>query len=43
MSQIPADEKTEARDYAEQQERQQPESFGSLADKLRAALGPRNR
>ena len=35
-----AREKHEARDYAERQDRGQGEGFGSLADKLRAAIRP---
>src|SRR5207247_4205519 len=37
---LEAGEKREVREYVEQQEQAQPESFGSLADKLRAALRP---
>jgi small subunit ribosomal protein S1 len=37
---LEAGEKREVREYAEQQEQAQPESFGSLADKLRAAMRP---
>ncbi len=37
---LEAGEKREAREYAEQQEQAQTESFGSLADKLRAAVKP---
>jgi len=37
---LEAGEKREVREYAEQQDRAQPESFGSLADKLRAAMRP---
>lgn len=36
-----ADEKGEAREYAERQDRAEQQGFGSLADKLRAALGSR--
>jgi small subunit ribosomal protein S1 len=35
-----SDEKSEARDYAERQDRGQAEGFGSLADKLRDAMRP---
>lgn len=35
-----SDEKSEARDYAERQDRGQTEGFGSLADKLRDAMRP---
>jgi predicted RNA-binding protein with RPS1 domain len=35
---LEAGEKREVREYAEHQE--QPEGFGSLADKLRAAMRP---
>ncbi len=38
---LEAEEKTEAREYAERQDSPQAEGFGSLADKLRAALGPK--
>ena len=37
---LEAGEKREVREYVEQQEQAQPESFGSLADKLRAAMRP---
>ncbi|HYS04414.1 MAG TPA: S1 RNA-binding domain-containing protein [Candidatus Dormibacteraeota bacterium] len=37
---LEAGEKREVREYAEQQEQAQPGSFGSLADKLRAAMRP---
>ena len=37
---LEAGEKREVREYAEQQEEAQPGSFGSLADKLRAAMRP---
>ena len=37
---LEAREKREVREYAEQQDQARPESFGSLADKLRAAMGP---
>ncbi len=37
---LEAREKREVREYAEQQDQAQPESFGSLADKLRAAMRP---
>jgi small subunit ribosomal protein S1 len=35
-----ADQKSEARDYAKMQDDKQSEGFGSLADKLRAAMKP---
>jgi small subunit ribosomal protein S1 len=35
---VPAEEKREAQDYAERQERERTEGFGSLADKLRDAV-----
>jgi small subunit ribosomal protein S1 len=35
---LDAEQKAEARDYAEQQDKKQTESFGSLADKLRDAM-----
>jgi len=35
---LEAKEKREVREYAEQQDQSRPESFGSLADKLRAAI-----
>jgi small subunit ribosomal protein S1 len=38
-----AEEKREARDFAERQDRGQSEGFGSLADKLRAAMRPPKR
>jgi len=37
---LEAGEKREVREYAEQQAQAQPEGFGSLADKLRAAMRP---
>jgi len=37
---LEAGEKREVLDYVEQQDRSQPEGFGSLADKLRAAMKP---
>ena len=37
---LEAGEKREVLDYVEQQDRSQPERFGSLADKLRAAMKP---
>src|SRR5213594_1813258 len=37
---LEAGEKREVREYAEQQDQAQAESFGSLADKLRAAMRP---
>ena len=37
---LEAGEKREVREYAEQQDQAQSESFGSLADKLRAAMKP---
>jgi len=37
---LEAGEKREVREYAEQQEQARPGSFGSLADKLRAAMRP---
>lgn len=37
-----ADERREARDYAERQQRQEAEGFGSLADKLRDAMRRRD-
>ncbi len=37
---LEAGEKREVREYAEQQDQTQAESFGSLADKLRAAMRP---
>jgi small subunit ribosomal protein S1 len=37
---LSAEEKRELRDYAEQQNQAQAEGFGSLADKLRAAIRP---
>jgi len=37
-----AREKSEAREYAQKQERKQGEGFGSLADKLRAAIRPQD-
>jgi small subunit ribosomal protein S1 len=37
---LEAREKREVREYAKQQDQAQPESFGSLADKLRAAMRP---
>jgi len=37
---LEAGEKREVREYAEQQAAAQPEGFGSLADKLRAAMRP---
>ncbi len=37
---LEAGEKREVREYAEQQDQAQSESFGSLADKLRAAMRP---
>jgi small subunit ribosomal protein S1 len=37
---LEAGEKREVREYAEQQEQAQPGGFGSLADKLRAAMRP---
>jgi small subunit ribosomal protein S1 len=37
---LEAREKLEAREYAEQQDQAQAESFGSLGDKLRAAMRP---
>ena len=37
---LEAGEKREVREYVEQQGQAQPESFGSLADKLRAAMRP---
>ncbi len=39
---IAAKEKDEAREYAEKQEREQDAGFGSLADKLKAAIRPRD-
>ncbi len=39
---LEAGEKKEVSDYAEKQDRVQPEAFGSLADKLRAAMRPKN-
>jgi len=35
-----ADQKSEARSYAKKQDDRQTEGFGSLADKLRAAMKP---
>jgi small subunit ribosomal protein S1 len=40
---LEATEKTGAREYAEQQDQAQAEGFGSLADKLRAAMRPRRK
>jgi predicted RNA-binding protein with RPS1 domain len=37
---LEAGERREAREYAERQEQAQAEGFGSLADKLRAAMRP---
>ena len=37
---VDAGEKHDVREYAEQQAQAQPESFGSLADKIRAAMKP---
>jgi small subunit ribosomal protein S1 len=37
---LEAGEKREVREYAEQQSQARPEAFGSLADKLRAAMKP---
>jgi small subunit ribosomal protein S1 len=37
---LEAEEKREAREYADCQDREKTESFGSLADKLRAAMRP---
>jgi small subunit ribosomal protein S1 len=37
---LEAGEKREVREYAEHQQQAQPEGFGSLADKLRAAMTP---
>jgi small subunit ribosomal protein S1 len=37
---LEADEQKEAREYAEHQDQEQTEGFGSLADKLRAAMRP---
>jgi small subunit ribosomal protein S1 len=37
---LEAGEKNEIREYREQQEQAQPQGFGSLADKLRAAMKP---
>ena len=36
-----AEEKDDARRYAERQERKQTDGFSSLADKLRAAMNPK--
>lgn len=39
---LEAAEKSEAREYVEQQDQAQSEGFGALADKLRAAIQPRD-
>ncbi len=40
---LEAAEKDEARAYAERQDSSQSEGFGSLADKLRAAMQPKDK
>ena len=40
---LDAREADEVREYAEREDAASPEGFGSLADKLRGALGPRNK